>query len=116
MHPRWSANYFMHEKFELPQLKDYVNEGSSISVSVGDYFSTMLDQSMNWHLDPMRRTPLDSAHEVADRNVGRYLDKHVDMLTRQHAGDDLHAQFLANLAVAHCLNASFNLPSSSAEG
>ena len=25
-----------------------VKEGSSISVSVGDYFSTMLDQSMNW--------------------------------------------------------------------
>ena len=42
MHPRWAANYFMHEKFELPQLKDYVKEGSSISVSVGDYFSTML--------------------------------------------------------------------------
>ena len=21
MHPRWAANYFMHEKFELPQLK-----------------------------------------------------------------------------------------------
>src|SRR5207253_1694661 len=40
--------YFMHEKFELPQLKDYVKEGSNISVSVGDYFSTMLDQSMNW--------------------------------------------------------------------
>src|SRR6266542_2035139 len=36
------------EKFELPQLKDYVKEGSNISVSVGDYFSTMLDQSMNW--------------------------------------------------------------------
>jgi L-lactate dehydrogenase (cytochrome) len=48
MHPRWSASYFMHEKFELPQLKDYVKEGSNISVSVGDYFSTMLDQSMNW--------------------------------------------------------------------
>jgi L-lactate dehydrogenase (cytochrome) len=47
-HPRWSVNYFMHEKFELPQLKDYVEEGSNISVSVGDYFSTMLDQSMNW--------------------------------------------------------------------
>ena len=38
----------MHEKFELPQLKDYVKEGSNISVSVGDYFSTMLDQSINW--------------------------------------------------------------------
>src|SRR5258706_8271846 len=48
MHPRWAANYFMHEKFDLPQLKDYVKEGSNVSVSVGDYFSTMLDQSMNW--------------------------------------------------------------------
>jgi L-lactate dehydrogenase (cytochrome) len=48
LHPRWAINYFTHEKFELPQLKEYVKEGSSISVSVGDYFSTMLDQSMNW--------------------------------------------------------------------
>src|SRR5256885_559680 len=48
MHPRWAADYFMHEKFELPQVKDYVKEGSNISISVGDYFSTMLDQSMNW--------------------------------------------------------------------
>src|SRR6266516_877501 len=48
MHPRWAADYFMHEKFELPQLKDYVKEGSNVAVSVGDYFSTMLDQSMNW--------------------------------------------------------------------
>jgi L-lactate dehydrogenase (cytochrome) len=48
VHPRWAVNYFMHEKFELPQLKDYVKEGSNVSVSVGDYFSTMLDQSMNW--------------------------------------------------------------------
>jgi L-lactate dehydrogenase (cytochrome) len=47
-HPRWAANYFTHKKFELPQLKDYVKEGSNISVSVGDYFSTMLDQSMSW--------------------------------------------------------------------
>ena len=48
LHPRWAVNYFTHEKFELPQLKDYVKEGSNVSVSVGDYFSTMLDQSMNW--------------------------------------------------------------------
>ncbi len=48
MHPRWAVNYLTHEKFELPQLKDYVHEGSDISISVGDYFSTMLDQSMNW--------------------------------------------------------------------
>ncbi len=48
LHPSWAFNYFTHEKFELPQLKDYVKEGSNVSVSVGDYFSTMLDQSMNW--------------------------------------------------------------------
>ena len=30
MHPRWAANYFMREKFELPQLKAYVQEGTSI--------------------------------------------------------------------------------------
>jgi len=41
MHPRWAADHFMHEKFELPQLKDYVKEGSNISISVGDYFNTM---------------------------------------------------------------------------
>jgi L-lactate dehydrogenase (cytochrome) len=48
VHPRWAVNYITHEKFALPQLKDYVKEGSNVSVSVGDYFSTMLDQSMNW--------------------------------------------------------------------
>src|SRR5499433_1677569 len=32
MHPRWAFNYFTHEKFSLPQLKDYVNEGSNISI------------------------------------------------------------------------------------
>jgi L-lactate dehydrogenase (cytochrome) len=47
-HPRWAANYFTRTKFELPQLKHYVKEGSNISVSVGEYFSTMLDQSMSW--------------------------------------------------------------------
>src|SRR4029077_15718903 len=47
-HPSWAVNYFAREKFVLPQLKDYVKEGSNIALSVGDYFSTMLDQSMNW--------------------------------------------------------------------
>src|SRR5258706_1454003 len=48
LHPAWAFNYFTHEKFELPQLKDHVAEGSNVSVSVSAYFSTMLDQSMNW--------------------------------------------------------------------
>ncbi|MEL7184952.1 MAG: alpha-hydroxy acid oxidase [Pseudomonadota bacterium] len=47
-HPRWTLNYLFREKFELSQLKDYVDEGTNISLSVSDYFSTMLDQSMDW--------------------------------------------------------------------
>jgi L-lactate dehydrogenase (cytochrome) len=48
LHPTWTVNYFAREKFSLPQLKDYVKEGSNVAISVGEYFSTMLDQSMNW--------------------------------------------------------------------
>ena len=48
LHPRWAFDYFTHEKFELSQLKDYVEEGSNVAISVGEYFSTMLDQSLNW--------------------------------------------------------------------
>ena len=46
--PAWALNYFLREKFELSQLKGHVGEGSNIAISVGDYFSTMLDQNMSW--------------------------------------------------------------------
>ena len=48
IHPGWALNYFTHSKFELSQLKDYVQEGTNISVSVGEYFTKMIDQSMDW--------------------------------------------------------------------
>ena len=32
----------------MPHLSNYVSEGTNLAVSIGDYFSTMLDQSMNW--------------------------------------------------------------------
>src|ERR1700731_2666695 len=47
-HPRWTINYFARERFSLPQLRDHVKEGSNVAISVGEYFTTMLDQSMNW--------------------------------------------------------------------
>jgi len=47
-HPRWALDYFLHEKIALPQLEGYLNEGSNVAISVGDYFSRMLDQSMSW--------------------------------------------------------------------
>ncbi|MGK7880562.1 MAG: alpha-hydroxy-acid oxidizing protein [Crocosphaera sp.] len=48
LHPYWSLNYVFRERFALPQLEKYVSQGSNISVSIGDYFSNMLDQSMDW--------------------------------------------------------------------
>ena len=47
--PMWTINYLTKPKFELPQLQDYVGEGTNIAISVGEYFSTMLDQSVNWN-------------------------------------------------------------------
>lgn len=47
-HPAWTFNYFRHERFELSQIKDYVKAGTNIAISVSDYFSNMLDQSMDW--------------------------------------------------------------------
>tara|TARA_B100001750_G_scaffold225537_1_gene217454 strand:+ start:1417 stop:2565 length:1149 start_codon:yes stop_codon:yes gene_type:complete len=46
--PMWGLNYVFREKFELPLLKDSVAELTNVSTSIGSYFSTMLDQSMNW--------------------------------------------------------------------
>ena len=48
MHPRWTLNYLLREKFELSNLKNHVAQGSRQAISIQDYFSTMLDTSMNW--------------------------------------------------------------------
>ena len=46
--PMWGINYLTKGKFELPHLQDHVKEGTSTTTSIGNYFSSMLDQSMNW--------------------------------------------------------------------
>ena len=48
IHPGWAIDYFFGEAFELAELKDFVQQGSNVAVSIGDYFASMLDQSMNW--------------------------------------------------------------------
>ncbi len=48
MHPRWTLDYLLREPFELSNLKDYLDEGSRKSMSVGEYFTNMLDQSLDW--------------------------------------------------------------------
>jgi len=47
-HPMWAINYLVRERFDLPHLSGHVSAGSNLATSIGDYFSTMLDQSMNW--------------------------------------------------------------------
>jgi L-lactate dehydrogenase (cytochrome) len=45
--PMWGINYLTHEKFGLPQLDEHVDM-SSDAMSIGRYFTEMLDPSMNW--------------------------------------------------------------------
>jgi L-lactate dehydrogenase (cytochrome) len=45
--PMWGLNYVTHERFRLPQLDEHVHMGSG-TMSIGRYFSEMLDPSMNW--------------------------------------------------------------------
>ncbi|MBT4568472.1 MAG: alpha-hydroxy-acid oxidizing protein [Marinovum sp.] len=45
--PMWGINYVTHESFKLPQLDDHV-EMSGGALSIGRYFTEMLEPSMNW--------------------------------------------------------------------
>ncbi len=46
--PRWTLDYVFGPKFRLPNLDGYVQKGSGKSVSIQDYFNTMLDTGMDW--------------------------------------------------------------------
>jgi len=46
-HPLWGMNYLIRDKFDLPILKDDIPE-ANFAITLSDYFSKMLDQSMNW--------------------------------------------------------------------
>ncbi len=45
--PMWGINYLTHEGFRLPQLDQHVDMSGG-AVSIGKYFTEMLDPSMNW--------------------------------------------------------------------
>ena len=46
--PAWGINHVMHKKFELSQLKDHISEGTSVAISVGEYFTKLCDQNLDW--------------------------------------------------------------------
>jgi L-lactate dehydrogenase (cytochrome) len=45
--PRWGINYVTHERFALPQLDEHVDMSGG-ALSIGRYFTELLDPSMNW--------------------------------------------------------------------
>ncbi|MEM9010668.1 MAG: alpha-hydroxy acid oxidase [Pseudomonadota bacterium] len=45
--PAWGINYVTHERFSLPQLDEHVDMSGG-AMSIGKYFTEMLDQSMSW--------------------------------------------------------------------
>jgi L-lactate dehydrogenase (cytochrome) len=45
--PMWALNYLTHKKFSLPQLDDHVDMSGG-ALSIGKYFTDMLDPCMNW--------------------------------------------------------------------
>ena len=47
LRPMWGLNYMTHERFSLPQLDEYVDLAGD-AMSIGRYFTEMLDPSMNW--------------------------------------------------------------------
>ncbi len=46
--PMWAINYVTHERFKLPQLDEHVDMSGGV-MSIGRYFTDMLDPSMNWN-------------------------------------------------------------------
>tara|TARA_Y100000590_G_C15705327_1_gene1008358 strand:+ start:63 stop:1217 length:1155 start_codon:yes stop_codon:yes gene_type:complete len=47
-HPKWAFDYFTKPKWELSNLKNHISEGTSVMTSIGDYFTKMLDNSLDW--------------------------------------------------------------------
>jgi L-lactate dehydrogenase (cytochrome) len=45
--PKWGLNYLTHERFKMPQLDQHVDMSGG-AMSIGRYFTEMLDPSMNW--------------------------------------------------------------------
>src|SRR4030081_498480 len=46
--PMWGINYVTHERFKLPQLDEHVDMSGG-AMSIGRYFTDMLDPSMSWN-------------------------------------------------------------------
>ena len=47
-HPRWTLGYVTGDRFDLPNVSGYVQQGSSVSSSVASYIQTQMKRSIDW--------------------------------------------------------------------
>ena len=47
-HPRWTLNYLFREKFDLPNVSRYVDQGTKITSSLIDYINSQVKKSIDW--------------------------------------------------------------------
>ena len=47
-HPMWTMNYLTHEKFQLPNVSNFVKKSSSIAKGVMEYINEQYDPAMSW--------------------------------------------------------------------
>lgn len=48
MHPGWTFNYLLREKFDLPNISSVIAAGSSQQYSVVDYINTQMKRTIDW--------------------------------------------------------------------
>ena len=48
LHPRWSINYLLNEKFQLANVSHFTKKGSSIAKGVMEYINEQYDPAMSW--------------------------------------------------------------------
>ncbi|NND59135.1 MAG: alpha-hydroxy-acid oxidizing protein [Gammaproteobacteria bacterium] len=47
-HPRWSLNYLLRERFDLPNVSRYISAGSSVAASVMEYIDSQMKTAIDW--------------------------------------------------------------------
>lgn len=47
-HPRWTLSYLARERFDLPNVSAFIEEGSNVSSSVAAYIDSQMKRSIDW--------------------------------------------------------------------
>jgi len=48
VHPEWTCNYLLREKFDLPNVSPYSAVGSGVQSSIVDYLNSQMKRSIDW--------------------------------------------------------------------